>query len=101
MSEMKKLFRGLCQEGVEFKDLSEVLVIKNGDDYRDFGKGNMPFYGSDCVVTYMDRFTFDKPSVIAPRGGSQEKTWTEEIVAREQVLREEIARIIAGIEVES
>jgi len=60
----------LCPDGVEYKELSHVLKIKNGRDYKDFADGEIPVYGSGGVMTYIDRCVYDKPSVLIPRKGS-------------------------------
>lgn len=57
-------------DSVDFKELGKVLVIKNGKDYKNFGTGNIPVYGSGGIMTYIDTFLFNKPSVLIPRKGS-------------------------------
>jgi type I restriction enzyme S subunit len=65
----EELFRFEDKE-VEWKTLGEVLKIKNGKDYKDFNDGNIPVYGSGGIMTYIDTYVFDKPSVLIPRKGS-------------------------------
>jgi type I restriction enzyme S subunit len=60
---------------VEWKTLSDVLKIKNGKDYKQFGEGNIPVYGSGGIMTYIDTFVLDKPSVLIPRKGSIDKLY--------------------------
>lgn len=55
--------------------LKDVLTIKNGSDYKKFGNGNIPVYGSGGIITYIDRSIFDKPSVLIPRKGSLDKLY--------------------------
>ncbi|MGL4981401.1 MAG: restriction endonuclease subunit S [Treponemataceae bacterium] len=62
-------------DDVEWKTLVEVLKIKNGKDYKQFGMGEIPVYGSGGVMTYIDTFTYDKPSVLIPRKGSIDKLY--------------------------
>lgn len=50
--------------------LDSFAKIKNGKTYKDFGAGNIPVYGSGGVMTYVDRFAYDKPTVLIPRKGS-------------------------------
>lgn len=51
-------------------NLEDVLKIKNGKDYKHLKKGNIPVYGSGGVMTYVDKFMYDKESVLIPRKGS-------------------------------
>lgn len=50
--------------------LDSFAKIKNGKTYKDFGVGNIPVYGSGGIMTYVDRFAYDKPTVLIPRKGS-------------------------------
>ena len=52
--------------------LKDVAVIKNGKDYKNLLKGNVPVYGSGGVMTYVNEFASNKPSVLLPRKGSVE-----------------------------
>jgi len=36
MSKLDKLMANLCPNGVEYKELKEILTIKNGSDYKKF-----------------------------------------------------------------
>lgn len=58
MSELQKLVEELCCNGIEYRELQAVLSIKNGSDYKKFGKGKYPVYGSGGVMTYIDRYMF-------------------------------------------
>ncbi len=58
-----------------YKELQSVLKIKNGSDYKSFGKGNVPVYGSGGIMAYIDHFAYDKPSVLIPRKGSIDKLY--------------------------
>lgn len=50
--------------------LDSFAKIKNGKTYKDFGAGNIPVYGSGGIMTYVDRSSYDKPTVLIPRKGS-------------------------------
>lgn len=52
--------------------LGEVAKIKNGRDWKKLGSGGIPVYGSGGIMTYVDAFSYDKPSVLIPRKGSIE-----------------------------
>ena len=75
MSRLDELIAKLCPDGVEYKELHEILTIKNGRDYKQFGVGNIPVYGSGGIMTYIDHFVYDKPSVLIPRKGSIDKLY--------------------------
>lgn len=75
MTKIEKLIQELCPNGVEFIELQDFLKIKNGSDYKSLGKGNIPVYGSGGVMTYVDTFAYDKPSVLIPRKGSIDKLY--------------------------
>ena len=75
MSKLAELIQKLCPNGVEYKQLIDVLKIKNGSDYKKFPVGNIPVYGSGGVIAYIDQFAYDKPSVLIPRKGSIDKLY--------------------------
>ena len=75
MSRLQELLEELCPNGVEYKELQEVLKIRNGRDYKTLGSGKYPVYGSGGVMTYVDSFAYDKPSVLIPRKGSIDKLY--------------------------
>ena len=55
---------------VVFKALGEVVKIKNGKDWKQLEKGNIPVYGSGGIMASVDAFSYDKPTVLIPRKGS-------------------------------
>ena len=50
--------------------LGEVAKIKNGKDYKHLSEGKYTVYGSGGIMTYVNDFCYDKPSVLIPRKGS-------------------------------
>ena len=50
--------------------LKDVAIIKNGKDYKDLNSGSFPVYGSGGIMTYVNKYASDKPSVLLPRKGS-------------------------------
>lgn len=66
-SYIEKLLKGAK---VEWKRLGEIVKIKNGKDWKRLNVGNIPVYGSGGVMAYVDKFTYDKPTVLIPRKGS-------------------------------
>ena len=75
MSKLEQLLQELCPNGVEYKELQAILKIKNGSDYKAFGVGDIPVYGSGGIMTYIDRYAYNKPSVLIPRKGSIDKLY--------------------------
>ena len=75
MSKLDELIQEYCPNGVEYKPLEEILKIKNGSDYKNFGEGDIPVYGSGGIMAYVDHFAYDKPSVLIPRKGSIDKLY--------------------------
>lgn len=75
MSKLEQLIKELCPNGVEYRELHEILTIKNGSDYKGFGEGDIPVYGSGGIMTYVDTFAYNKPSVLIPRKGSIDKLY--------------------------
>ena len=75
MIKLDELIKEYCPDGVEYKELQNVLKIKNGRDYKTFGEGEYPVYGSGGILTYIDHFVYDKPSVLIPRKGSIDKLY--------------------------
>ena len=55
--------------------LSSFAKIKNGKDYKGLNIGNIPVYGSGGIMTHVDSFSYDKPSVLIPRKGSIDKLY--------------------------
>ena len=75
MNNLSALITELCPNGVEYKELQSVLKIKNGSDYKSFGEGDIPVYGSGGIIAHTNRFAYDKPSVLIPRKGSVDKLY--------------------------
>ena len=75
MNNLSALITELCPNGVEYKELQAVLKIKNGSDYKSFGEGDIPVYGSGGIIAHTNRFAYDKPSVLIPRKGSVDKLY--------------------------
>ncbi len=60
---------------VVYKTLGEIAKIRNGGDYKSFNCGIFPVYGTGGIMTYIDRYAYDKPTVLIPRKGSIEKIY--------------------------
>lgn len=57
-------------ERVRWVTLAEIAMIKHGKDYKKLGKGSIPVYGSGGIMTYVDKSSYDKPTVLIPRKGT-------------------------------
>lgn len=97
MSRIDDMIKTLCPDGVEFVKLGEVCKIMNGKDYKHLDTGNIPVYGSGGVMTFVDDFVYDKPSVLLPRKGSLNKIyyvdtpfWTVDTIYWTKINSEEI-----------
>ena len=75
MSKLEELIAEYCPDGVEYWPLEEILRIRNGSDYKGFPAGDIPVYGSGGIMTYVDRYAYNKPSVLIPRKGSIDKLY--------------------------
>lgn len=75
MSKLDELLAELCPDGVEYRELKDVLTIKNGKDYKGLSEGNYPVYGSGGIMAYVSDYVYDKPSVLIPRKGSIDKLY--------------------------
>lgn len=53
----------------EYK-LSEILTIKNGRDYKNLKNGLYPVYGSGGLMCTVDKYLYERPSVLLPRKGT-------------------------------
>lgn len=68
-------YRNLLVKKEKNKCLSNILQIKNGKDYKAFGIGDIPVYGTGGIIAYTSKFAYDKPSVLIPRKGSLDKLY--------------------------
>ena len=50
--------------------LSDLLVIKNGKDYKHLEEGAIPVFGSSGYMLSISSFLYDKPSILLPRKGT-------------------------------
>lgn len=97
MNRIEKLIQELCPDGVEFRDLGEVVRIRNGSDYKALGAGDVPVYGSGGVMTTAGAAIHEGPSVLIPRKGSlgnlfyvDEPFWTVDTIFYTEVDRARI-----------
>lgn len=70
MSKLSELIARLCPDGVEYLQVQEIVNIKPGRDYKHLQSGNIPVYGSGGIMTYVNEFSYNRPTVLLPRKGS-------------------------------
>ena len=58
----------------EEKRLKDIFTIKYGKDYKHLKSGDIPLLGSGGIMSYVDNYLYDKPSVLIGRKGSISKT---------------------------
>lgn len=75
MTKLEELINKFCPDGVKYVELREILKIKNGSDYKGFAEGTIPVYGSGGILAHIDRYAYNKPSVLIPRKGSIDKLY--------------------------
>ena len=63
------------KQEIKWLTISDILIIKNGKDYKHLSDGNYPVYGTGGIITYVNSFVYDKPSVLIPRKGSLSKVY--------------------------
>lgn len=66
---------GGAENNVKWMKLGDVCQIMNGKDYKNYPSGNIPVYGTGGIMTYINTYAYDKPSVLLPRKGSIDKTY--------------------------
>ena len=67
---LENLTRSLGQENVKLLPLGQLVVIKNGKDYKHLGTGTIPVYGTGGPIdVFVDTPSYSKPTVLLPRKG--------------------------------
>lgn len=60
---------------VEWLLLGEIAKIKNGGDHKRLNDGPYPVYGTGGIMRYVDKYVYNKPSVLIPRKGTLERVY--------------------------
>lgn len=50
--------------------LKELITIKNGKDHKSLKDGKYPVYGSGGIIRYVEKYLYNKESVLLPRKGT-------------------------------
>lgn len=94
-------FGGKMPEGWRVGKLSEIIRIKYGKDHRKLKDGNYPVYGSGGIMRYVDKFLYDKESVLIPRKGTlnnvfyiNEPFWSVDTMFYTEMTKENLAKFV-------
>ncbi|MDO5015337.1 MAG: restriction endonuclease subunit S [Clostridia bacterium] len=56
--------------------IEDIVKIRNGKDWKTLKQGDIPVYGSGGKMdVYVDKYSYDKPTVLIPRKGSIENVF--------------------------
>lgn len=61
---------GMIPEGWKVGNFEEFVEVKYGKDHKKLASGTIPVYGSGGIMRYVDRYLYNKESVLIPRKGS-------------------------------
>lgn len=61
---------GKIPEGWKVGNFEELVEIKYGKDHKKLASGNIPVYGSGGIMRYVNKYLYNKESVLIPRKGS-------------------------------
>lgn len=74
MNKIEKLITELCPEGVEWKELSEVIEILDSQrkpvSKSNRNNGKYPYYGANGIQDYVDDYIFDGTFILLGEDGS-------------------------------
>ena len=94
-------FGGKMPEGWKVGKLLELINVKYGKDHKKLNDGNYPVYGSGGIMRYVDKFLYDKESVLIPRKGTlnnvfyiNEPFWSVDTMFYTEMKKENIAKYV-------
>ena len=94
-------FDGKMPEGWKVGKLSELINVKYGKDHKKLNDGNYPVYGSGGIMRYVDKFLYDKESVLIPRKGTlnnvfyiNDPFWSVDTMFYTEMKKENIAKYV-------
>ena len=92
-------FGGKMPEGWKVGKLSDLITVKYGKDHKKLNDGNYPVYGSGGIMRYVEKFLYDKESVLIPRKGTlnnvfyiNEPFWSVDTMFYTEMKKENIAK---------
>ncbi|WP_271252189.1 restriction endonuclease subunit S [Pseudanabaena sp. Chao 1811] len=68
--EMVESELGEIPKGWEVTKLENLIEVKYGKDYKHLQNGQIPLYGSGGIMGYVDKYLYDKQTILIPRKGS-------------------------------
>lgn len=94
-------FGGKMPEEWKVGKLSELINVKYGKDHKKLDNGTYPVYGSGGIMRYVDKFLYDKESVLIPRKGTlnnvfyiNEPFWSVDTMFYTEMKKENIAKYV-------
>ena len=88
-------------EGWKVGKLSDLITVKYGKDHKKLNDGNYPVYGSGGIMRYVEKFLYDKESVLIPRKGTlnnvfyiNEPFWSVDTMFYTEMKKENIAKYV-------
>lgn len=94
-------FGGKMPEGWRVGKLSDLITVKYGKDHKKLNDGNYSVYGSGGIMRYVEKFLYDKESVLIPRKGTlnnvfyiNEPFWSVDTMFYTEMKKENIAKYV-------
>ena len=94
-------FGGVMPEGWRIGKLSDLITVKYGKDHKKLEDGSYPVYGSGGIMRYVDKFLYDKESVLIPRKGTlnnvfyiNEPFWSVDTMFYTEMTKENLAKFV-------
>ena len=94
-------FGGKMPEGWKVGKLSDLITVKYGKDHKKLNDGNYPVYGSGGIMRYVEKFLYDKESVLIPRKGTlnnvfyiNEPFWSVDTMFYTEMKKENMAKYV-------
>lgn len=94
-------FGGKMPEGWKVGKLSDLITVKYGKDHKKLEDGNYPVYGSGGIMRKVDKYLYDKESVLIPRKGTlnnvfyiNEPFWSVDTMFYTEMKKENIAKYV-------
>ena len=94
-------FGGKMPEGWKVGKLSNLITVKYGKDHKKLDDGKYPVYGSGGIMRYVDKFLYDKESVLISRKGTlnnvfyiNEPFWSVDTMFYTEMKKENIAKYV-------
>ena len=94
-------FGGKMPEGWKVGKLSDLITVKYGKDHKKLEDGNYPVYGSGGIMRKVDKYLYDKESVLIPQKGTlnnvfyiNEPFWSVDTMFYTEMKKENIAKYV-------